>query len=119
MKLVLIAVGGAAGALLRYGASVLIPRATTTDFPWATLSVNLIGSLGGLAARIVIPTNLHAFILIGMLGAFTTFSTYMIENLQFLHGRSVGLFVLYFGASNAAGLLLVFAGFLLGRRIVS
>jgi len=85
-----IAGGGAVGAVLRYWVSTGVYTLTGRGFPYGTLVVNVLGSLlmgflyiwlleripGGVAAR--------AFLLIGVLGAFTTFSTFSIETLNLM-----------------------------------
>ena len=105
MKLLFVAVGGAAGALLRYGATLLLPPASPSRVPWATLAVNLIGALliGVVASaveRVVVHANIQLLLTVGVLGAFTTFSTYMLESLLLIQGRSFGLFVGYDIASK-------------------
>lgn len=87
-NLLAIAGGGAIGALLRYG--VALSLAGRTGFPWATLAVNVSGSLlfGFLAIwlseRLPLAVELRAFLLVGVLGAFTTFSTFSWETLALL-----------------------------------
>jgi len=83
MKLLLIGIGGFAGALLRYGISGLVQNVSSAvAFPYGTLVVNLIGCLlvGGLSQVVesqgVISPELQSFMFIGFLGAFTTFATF-------------------------------------------
>lgn len=78
---VLVGLGGACGAVLRYAVSVSLP---SEGFPWATLTVNLVGSLllGALTALVATQTmsEQHALLLgIGVLGSFTTLSTFSVE----------------------------------------
>ncbi|MGD8514007.1 MAG: fluoride efflux transporter CrcB [Granulosicoccaceae bacterium] len=86
-QLLAIAAGGALGAVFRYGVSNGIYQWLGRDFPWGTLAVNTLGSLlmGGLyvllVERLAATAELRAFLLIGVLGAFTTFSTFSIETL--------------------------------------
>ncbi|MGD9000544.1 MAG: fluoride efflux transporter CrcB [Granulosicoccaceae bacterium] len=86
-QLFAIAAGGALGAVFRYGVSNGIYQWLGRDFPWGTLAVNTLGSLlmGGLyvllVERLAATAELRAFLLIGVLGAFTTFSTFSIETL--------------------------------------
>ena len=91
MKAVLISaamvgVGGFVGAILRFGLSGYIHRnATTLTFPLGTLAVNMLGCLmigvavGLLDGRHVISPELRSFVLVGLLGGFTTYSTFGLE----------------------------------------
>ena len=82
------AAGGALGAVLRYG--VGLGMAGRSGFPWATLSVNVAGSLlfglliVWLNERVPAANELRVFLLVGVLGAFTTFSTFSWETLVLL-----------------------------------
>ena len=82
-----IAAGGACGALLRYWVSTGVHALIGRDFPYGTLVVNVLGSLligAGyvlLFERLAVSDALRAALLIGLLGAFTTFSTFSIETL--------------------------------------
>lgn len=89
--LLLIGAGGFAGSLARYLVTAAVLRLLpTTRFPWATLTVNVAGCLAiGLAAgyaeaRELAQPELRLFLLIGFLGAFTTFSTFGYETLALL-----------------------------------
>ncbi len=90
MQAISIAAGGALGALLRFWVSTAIYARLGRDFPWGTLGVNVIGSfvMGVLAIvlveRLVSPPEVRAFVLIGFLGAFTTFSTFSLETFHLL-----------------------------------
>ncbi len=91
MKMILfIAFGGAAGAVMRYGASVGVYSLLGRGFPYGTMFVNVTGSLlmGVLSIvlldRFNIGAEWRAAILVGLLGSFTTFSTFSIETLNLL-----------------------------------
>jgi CrcB protein len=85
-----IAVGGAVGALLRYWVSTGTHAVLGRGFPYGTLTVNVLGSLlmgflyVWLLDRVVTGPVLRAFLLIGLLGGFTTFSTFSIESLNLI-----------------------------------
>lgn len=125
LRLVCIAVGGAAGALARYGLTGFVLRLTGGRFPWGTLAVNLLGSaLMGVALAAIEAgrwsTNTRALLMTGLLGAFTTFSTFSMEGLCLLrerHWAQAGAYLLgscLAGVAAAAGAFVLTRG-LLGR----
>ena len=123
LKFFNIAVGGAAGALFRYWISGLTYRFFSGGFPWGTLAVNLIGSLAigliwGISEAVVISQNIKVLIFIGVLGSFTTFSTFSLENFHLLRDRE---YFFVFGnimVSMILGVMLVFAGFFMSKVIL-
>jgi CrcB protein len=116
----LIAVAGAAGAVLRYRLGMAIG---VRSFPWATLFVNLSGSfvlaavLGGPAQARWSPTVV-ATVAIGFLGAYTTFSTFGYETFTLLRTGRVGSAAAYATASLVGGVAVAGAGYALGRALV-
>jgi CrcB protein len=104
MHLLLIALGGAIGAVSRYALAGFVHRFSSPYFPYGTFAVNVIGCLvfgvlAGLAQeRFVFGPHARAFLLIGLLGGFTTFSSYTFETFELLRADQVGRAVL-----NAAG----------------
>lgn len=122
VRLIYIAIGGALGALFRYGLSGIISKSFDGVFPWGTLGVNLIGSFAiGVVweffSRAAIAPNVRSFVFIGLLGAFTTFSTYTLESMELMQTGEFRMATLNFLLSNGLGILLVFAG-LESARIV-
>ena len=117
MKVVLIAVAGAAGALSRYGVGTWVG---TRTFPWATLGINVIGScalgavlrLGSLRGW---PDTTTAPIAIGFLGAFTTFSTFSYEVQDLLRTDRAGAAAAYVGLSLIGGVLAAAVGYAAAR----
>ena len=89
-QLLLVAGGGAVGSVCRFLTSSTVQRFTNTDFPFGTLSVNIIGSLvmGFLYVILVERSSMsmewRALLLIGLLGGFTTFSSFSIETMNLL-----------------------------------
>jgi CrcB protein len=118
MKLVLVMLGGALGTLGRYGVSSLFRNSVSNGFPVGTLVVNLAGSfiiglLWGLFENHSATTR--AFLFIGILGGFTTFSAYSIETLTLFREGNVKLALLNILANNVLGVLLALCGFALSR----
>jgi CrcB protein len=95
-RVLAIAAGGAVGALLRYWTSIAVHSRFGTAFPYGTLAVNVLGSLLmgflyiWLIDRFAAGPALRAFLLIGVLGAFTTFSTFSMETLNLMEAGHPG-----------------------------
>ena len=116
--LVVVGAGGALGALGRYGIEVAMPYGRT-DLPFATLLVNVVGCLllGVLVAGWPHATWLRPFLGTGVLGGFTTFSTFALETDRLLD-RAPGVAVLYVALSLLLGLSAAAVGMRLGERRV-
>jgi len=104
MSIISIAIGGAAGSLCRYGMSNGIYLLLGRSFPYGTLAVNILGSfiMGSvyilMIERVSISEELRAGITIGLLGAFTTFSTFSIETINLIESGEIlkaGLNILF------------------------
>lgn len=112
MNFLLIAVGGAAGSLLRYGCSRLWNSST---FPYGTLAVNVIGSflIGMLWAVFARQADEQKRLLLitGFCGGFTTFSAFSLEGLQLLQQAKILVFFLYTFATLGLGLAATYFGF--------
>jgi CrcB protein len=118
----LVAVGGALGALARHAFGAAMLQRLGDGMPWGTLAVNLAGSL---AAGLVVGWSagraelapLRAFVLVGLLGAFTTYSSLMLELLALMRGGRHAAAALYLGVTLVAGLVLVATGARLGGAL--
>ena len=123
-KILLLASGGAIGTLLRYSMSGLTYRAIGGMFPWGTLAVNLTGSLligllWGVFEVQSISSNMRTFLFVGILGGFTTFSTFALESLNLMRDGEMRLALSNVLASNILGILLVFVGFMASKYIIN
>ena len=123
IKLALIAAAGAAGTLARYGLSGLVGRASSGAFPWGTFAVNAAGCfLFGLIwacaeERSIISAEQRTIILIGFMGAFTTFSTFMFETGELLGNSQWLLAGANLVGQNCVGVALLLAGLAAGRLV--
>ncbi|WP_305805223.1 fluoride efflux transporter CrcB [Stenotrophomonas sp. YIM B06876] len=115
-QLGLVMAGGALGAGIRFLVGNSMLRGLGAGFPWGTLSVNLVGSFVAgflmvwLQSRGNAGIYLRAFLIIGLVGGLTTFSTLMMETLIFAKTARGALVPTYLGITLAAGLLLVWLG---------
>jgi fluoride exporter len=112
-----VALGGFFGAMSRYGVGLVIKKKYPSDFPFATLFVNLLGSfLLGLIIGANTDDTLRLLLGTGFMGAFTTFSTFKLENIQLHAKRKIKVAVLYLAISYTCGILLAFLGIWLGGK---
>ena len=120
-----VALGGALGAWLRYGAGLAVSRSLgpDTQFPWATLGVNVLGSLAmGLLAGWLARQggggggeSWRLLLGVGLLGGFTTFSAFSLELAVLVQRGALGMALAYAAISVVAGLAALFAGLALVR----
>jgi CrcB protein len=119
MPTVLVAVAGALGAVVRYRIGVALG---VRSFPWATLMINLTGCfilamvLAGPGASRWSTTTTTA-VAVGLLGAYTTFSTFGYETFTLLRTDRIAAAAAYMGASLAGGLAATALGYVAGRAI--
>ena len=113
-----IAAGGAVGSVIRYGVGLAL---ASSRFPWATLGVNVIGSLalgfvltwsaGRWSAEVSVPVT------VGLLGGFTTFSTFSWETFTLLQAGRAAEGAVYVALSVVGGLAAALLGYSLGQRL--
>ncbi len=117
-----IAAGGAIGALMRYWVSMAVYAAMGRNFPYGTLAVNVLGSLVMgllfvlLVERMAADSIWRAALLIGVLGAFTTFSTFSIETLNLFEEGAYNRAMANIGLSVVLCLAAAWLGVKLGRQ---
>lgn len=120
-----VALGGALGSTARYLSMVLIGQAIGIGFPWGTLFVNIVGSaimgtlaeLGALAWQ---PSqDLRVFLTVGILGGFTTFSTFSLDVALLVERHSWAVAALYVGLSVTLSVGALFAAMALVRQLVA
>jgi CrcB protein len=117
------ALGGVLGALARWGVSTALPHAVGS-WPWATLVVNLTGCLAigallaVLLARFPHSPWLRPFLAVGILGGYTTYSTFAVDVIQLTPAGRPWLAVAYLLVSVLGGILAVVGGLLAGRAVV-
>jgi CrcB protein len=123
-KILAVALGGALGSVGRYLTSLAIESFSTSRFPHETLTVNLagcflIGLLWGYFERFSISAEFRLFLFTGVLGGYTTFSTYARESIQLFKAGEPFSALSYILISNVIGLTLVAAGFLISTQAVN
>ncbi len=116
----MISAGGSIGAVFRYLIFVLFEKTTTTTFPWPTLVINItgafvIGFLWGWFDRFYVSPGIRMLIFIGILGSFTTFSTFAFDVFSLVHDGQIKNVIFYILGTNVLGIGLAFAGFYLAR----
>lgn len=117
-NLLLIALGGAVGSVLRYLVSSL-----NTLFPWGTFTVNILGSLligllAGLVSKGMLSPELKLLLVTGFCGGFTTFSTFANESFSMVKAGDILLTALYVGASVFVGVIAVWGGMILSNHVM-
>lgn len=117
-NLLLIALGGAVGSVLRYLVSSL-----NTSFPWGTFTVNILGSLligllVGLVSKGMLSPELKLLFVTGFCGGFTTFCTFANESFSMVKAGDILLTALYVGASVFIGVIAVWGGMILSNHVM-
>jgi len=121
-NLIYIAAGGVIGALLRYAVTGAVFKLIPGAFPWGTLLVNIsgcfaIGVVWHLFEGLYITPGMRLFLMVGFLGAYTTFSSFGLETINLLREGEIGYALFYVIASNVVGIAAVYAGILVTRGL--
>jgi len=124
LKFLIIGLGGGLGAILRYMVSNLDYRFSNGVFPVGTLAVNVTGSfiIGFLWVffdRFVFPPNLRLFLFIGVLGGYTTFSSFSIETFNLIRDGEYHIALANVILSFSLALIAVFTGFFVSRMLLN
>jgi len=123
MKLILLCLGGAAGTLARYGLDGAAHRTIGQGFPYGTMVVNLLGCfLLGFFVSVyngpfALDHRFKFFFMVGFCGAFTTFSTFILQTAELVEEKMLMLAALNVGISLLAGLVLFVVGLKLGKLL--
>jgi CrcB protein len=120
-----IAIGSALGGVARYACSRAVALSYGETFPWGTLAVNVVGSfiIGLVAAlsapesRLVIAPNARTFLMVGICGGFTTFSSFSLQTLELMRNRNFGEALGNVLLSVAACMAAVAVGYILGSVV--
>lgn len=119
-----IALGGALGAVARFALSHQTYIWLGRDFAWGTLAVNLIGSfmIGLLTILLInkfaVSTEWRAFLIVGFLGSFTTFSTFSFETMQYIQTGELNKAMLNIAVSVVGCLIAVWIGLVAGKQFL-
>ncbi len=118
-----IALGGALGSLGRWGLAEAIPH-TPGEYAWATFVVNIVGGfalgffMASMAEVLARTRLLRPFVGVGIIGGWTTFSTYMLDTLHLLQADRMTMAIVgYLGGTLVAGLATVWLGLMAGRLL--
>ena len=122
-RVFLVALGGALGSVARYGVGVAAPRVLGAGFPWGTLLVNVVGSflIAGVmhlaVATAAISPSARLFLTTGVIGGFTTYSTFNYETLNLVGERLWGVATLNVGVTVVGCLVAGVLGQATGRAL--
>jgi CrcB protein len=125
MTILWVALGGALGSAARYLVNVWSGRFFGTEFPWHTLTVNIVGCfvMGLLvelmAVKLNVGNDMRAFLTTGILGGFTTFSAFSLDFALLVERKTMGLAAAYAVSSVGLSLLAVFAGLYVVRALAA
>ncbi|HZC38134.1 MAG TPA: fluoride efflux transporter CrcB [Sphingomicrobium sp.] len=120
-----IAIGSALGGMARYASSRAVAYRFGETFPWGTLLVNVTGSLvigfvaalSGPDSRVMVSPNARQFIMVGLCGGFTTFSSFSLQTLELIRNRDFGEAFGNIALSFAACMAAVAIGYIAGASV--
>jgi len=119
-----VAIGGALGSMARHAVNLLFAHVFERSVPYATAAVNVLGAwIIGLLAALIATGRLHlsaewrTFVFVGILGGFTTFSTFMLDTFTVGHGGDHALAFWNVTLQTAFGLVAVWLGFRIGHLV--
>ena len=121
MDVVLVALGGACGAVSRYFLGNIVGRSLGSVFPYGTFIINIVGCfcmgvlMTAIMERQLLPASARLLLCVGFLGGFTTFSSFGIEALSLLTSGRLCAALAYVGGSVLLGLVAAFGGVHLAR----
>lgn len=124
LNIVLVAAGGAFGSVCRYLTGILMTRLLGPAFPWGTITVNIVGSFAiGLLTELVArrfdaSLEMRLLLVVGILGGFTTFSSFSLDTVALIEKGAVSSAVIYVFSSVVVSLVATFAGFAVGRALL-
>jgi CrcB protein len=122
-KYILVGVGGFAGAIARYGVGTFVTQRLGLRFPYGTFLINVTGCfligffMHLLAERGVLDLNWLYVMVIGFVGAYTTFSTFEYETMRLIQDGQVGEGMLYIFSSLIVGFVMVWLGAVAGELV--
>jgi len=124
IKVLLLIAGGAVGTVCRYYLSGWVQQSTSSAFPYGIFTVNIVGSLvigicWGVSEQYNISPHYRLFIFTGLLGGFTTFSSFMLDTMALFKTGDYKTALMYILTSNIFGILAVFLGYIIGKSVCS
>ncbi len=120
-----VAIGGALGSMARFWLNNVVAAAIGAEFPWGTLLINILGSLvigffgtlTGKLARFAVPPEVSIFVMVGLCGGFTTFSSFSLQTVQLARAGEWDRTIYYVFASIILCLLACWLGIVAGLAI--
>lgn len=117
-NILFVAIGGFFGACARFGLTTWFNKKHPSVLPWATLLINLSGSfLLGVIAGSDWSSEVHLLLGTGFMGAYTTFSTFNVDNVQLIRKKEWKALAIYICTSYFLGIALAYAGYWAGRQM--